>query len=263
MVQRQDLVLFSDHTVVSDKLFDSQENVVINVTSTQATQATWLNTVLMESYLLGSPVSLNSEQKSSVAQVRNGKWITVASLVHNTGFFQANFNRLQVDSSHYKIVDLLTDFVQLISGKPTEKILLTLLDMFPENRNGMIIIEQPEILLSLIPNLTADILGSKFINALRKKCGHLVINSVIDPVQEDIETSTAVEFKRFLQSNIYKSQALIALNPLPTGRAKDVTGTLRISRGPSSIQGIIPDLQIAENEYLYLTDKDNTELFYS
>lgn len=267
MVQRQDLVIFSDHSVVSKKLFGNNANTMITLTSMQATQASWALNVMIESYLFGSPVSLNSEQKSGALVVSSSQaHVTLASMVHNTSWFQSTFNKLQVNSSQYKIVDIFSDFVQLINGKSADKVLKLLLDMFPDKpESSVIVLEQPELLLSLVPNLSADMLSSKFINELRKKCALLVVNTVIDSVQEDNnnDTAPAIEFKRFLQTNIYKSNVVISLSPLPTGRAKDVTGTMKITRGAKSFEGYIPDIHVVENEYLYLTEKETTKLFYS
>lgn len=263
MGQRQDLVIFSDHSVISKKLFGEGNNTMITLTSMQATQASWALNVLVESYLFGYPISLNSEQRAGTLSADKKAFVTLASLTHNTAYFQATLNKLQVNSSQYKIVDIFSDFVGLINGKSADKILKMLVDMFPDNRDSFIVLEQPELLLSLVPNLTSDMLNTKFINELRKKCALLVVNTVIDSVQEENESAPAVEYKRFLQTNIYKSNVVISLSPLPTGRAKDVTGTLKITRGPKSFEGFVPDIHVVENEYLYLTEKEATKLFYS
>nr|CAE84404.1 Elp6 protein [Nakaseomyces delphensis] len=264
MGQRQDLVIFNDHSVFSKKLLCNGVNTVVVLTSMQATQASWAINVLMESYLFGYPVSLNSEQKSGTLEVDPQAYVTVASMVHGTSWFQSTFNKLQVNSSHYTIVDMLTDFVKMTNGKSADKILKSLADMFPDKpESSLIVLEQPELLLLLVPNLSADMLSSKFINVLRKKCALLVVNTVTDSVQVENDTAPASEFKRFLQTNIFKSNVVLSLSPLPTGRAKDVTGTLRITRGPKSFEGFIPEIHVVENEYLYLTERETTKLFYS
>lgn len=56
---------------------------------------------------------------------------------------------------------------------------------------------------------------------------------------------------------LYKSKLSLAVRPLSTGRANDVTGTLTISKGP-----LCTDDSVIEDSYQYLVTNDTVKLFY-
>lgn len=56
---------------------------------------------------------------------------------------------------------------------------------------------------------------------------------------------------------IHRSSLVVSLRPLETGRADDVTGVFRITRGPK-----LSPLQVVENEYLYFVTSDNVRIIH-
>jgi hypothetical protein len=57
---------------------------------------------------------------------------------------------------------------------------------------------------------------------------------------------------------IHQSSLVVSLRPFETGRADDVTGVLRVSRGPRKVSGS----KIVEKEHLYLVNNDNVKMFH-
>lgn len=263
-VQRQDLFIFNDQSVLSRDLYTGDSHDMILISSTNASQPLWLIIALVETRLLGNPVSINSSSTNSNNNKVNNlaSALTIGSFIHSESHYTNALHKLKVPSNGYKILDFVLDFVMKNHGKPREKILSGLVDLFPDDVSSTIILDQPEMLLSLIDGLTSDELHSKFINPLMRKSGLLIISTSIELYQNEIDTysNTVNEFNRFTMLCHYKSLAILALNPLDTGHAKDVSGKLRISRGGVSMDD--RSTHVIENEYSYLTEKESTKLFY-
>lgn len=270
-IQKQELVLFSDHSVISQQLFLGEHHNIIFLTHRLGTSSSWLINALVEANILGTPYSLN--ESSSAATTKTGARssrdsvktpVAIASFIHEATHFGASLNKLNIDSSRFEILDLLTDFVARNLGKPSDKILSELLQRFAAC-SGTILLEQPELLMSLFC-ISSDELHLKFITPLAKKCSLLVIVSSVEGFDNEFPESSGgfqrdiIEFTKFPITCFHKSIALLSLKPLDTGRAKDVTGTLRIIRGGASAKHL--PIHVVENEYLYYTQKESTKLFY-
>lgn len=266
--QRQDLTLFSDQSVLPRELLNGDGHHMFLVTSTMATQPLWLLTALIETKIKGAPLSLNgsaARRSENPATQEMKTPVVVASFLHEHSFYHQALQKLRINANAYKVVDLLTGFVQKCGGKPRDVVLKELLEQFTPDSQSTILIEQPELLLSLLDGLTSDELNQKFLQPLRKKCNLLIVSSSIDLFQDNENdpldgSRGAVEYTRFISSLIYTSIVVMNLRSLETGRAKDVTGSLMISRGGQTPAGL--SVHVVENEYLYLTEKENTRLFY-
>ncbi|QLG72940.1 hypothetical protein HG535_0E00240 [Zygotorulaspora mrakii] len=255
-VQRQDLVVFDDNSVISSALFSKETHSLISIASAPVTSPFWLISAIMEDLTLGVSNSFNETTESPPAKKYLGP-ITLVSFIHNAKYFANAFSKIKIPPSSYKVVDLLTDFVLKNSGMPNHKVLSNILKSIPDNQSSVIILEQPEILLSLLDGLTSDDLHRKLINPVMRRCKLLVVTTKLRSLIQ--ETKDGIEASRFTACTYYKSMAILSLRPLETGRAKDVTGCLRITRGGSANT---LDCQVQENEYLYFNQKENTRLFY-
>lgn len=251
--QRQDLVVFGDHSVISDQIFQNGFHHLITITASPFTSPTWLINSLVESQILGRPYSLNSD--SSAVQ-GHSRPVTVGSFVHEPQLFHNALGKLKVSPQKYKVVDLVTDLVAKSLGKPKNRLYNDILQQFPLQAQSVIVLEQPELLLSLLEGSTSDEIHSQLIAPLMKRCSVLILATNIYNDGEDT-TRDSLELSRFTLGCIYKSIAIMSLRPLETGRASDVTGTLRITRG-----GVRSPVHVVENEYLYLNQKETTRLFY-
>lgn len=251
------MVIFSDHSVITRELLDGSSHNMISIAAAPATSPFWLVNAIVEDLTLGMPHSLNSTIDSTLENKGSGL-ITILSFMHDAKHFSNAFSKLKIPLSSYKINDLLTDFMIENLSKPISEVTTGILKLIPENPSSVVILEMPEILLSLFDGFTSDDLHRKLINPLRRRCGLLIMITNLNGFVLDGKDAT--EFSRFLTSSYFKSIAVLSLRPLDTGRANDVTGSLRITRGGSSANCI--SSHVLENEYLYLNQKESTRLFY-
>lgn len=270
--QRQDLVLFSDQSVIPS-IHDEQHRMFF-IASTGASGPQWLINAFVETQSKGSPQSLNGAgaRNNNINNNNNNSnnvMTTIVSLVHAKEHYISNFQKLQINSNEYNIVDCMTDFVmkQIPKYQGNKiKLLQSILEQIDNNTRQVIILDQPELLLGLVAGLTADELFHHFINPLWRKCRLLIINSNVDMFQDGMINENInrdfIEFQRFVTSCHYNAAVILNLRPLVTGHAKDITGTLRITRGGANWDDANNDIHVVENEYLYLTEKESTRLFY-
>ncbi|SCU86435.1 LAFA_0E00738g1_1 [Lachancea sp. 'fantastica'] len=280
-VQKQELTLFSDHSVLAGSLFEKDEHHVILVTHKLGTSPSWLMNALVETKVFGAPLTLNESHNSAMNRARTKtasletrridnrikRAVTVASWVHSGEFYHSAFGKLKIDPSNYIIKDYLTDFVLKHHGKPASRVLKSLVQELTstQSHSDLILLEQPELLMHLL-NISSDELHLDFINPLARAVPLLIIISFTESYDNPgTETSEqvpcdAVEQIRFQTGCVFKSIAVLGIKPLATGRAKDITGILTISRGGATTSHLPVD--VAENEYLFHTQKDTTKLFY-
>ncbi|QHS75583.1 Elongator subunit ELP6 [Saccharomyces paradoxus] len=270
-VQRQDLVLFSDQSVLPAQFFqDSNSHNLFFITHQSSTQPLWLINALIETHILGSPNSLNESSLSRLpSSIRSHA--VLASFIHEQSHFMNSLHKLKIPSNNYCVLDFLSDFiVSNILNKPKDKILGDLLAKFSaavQNNptDTIVVIEQPELLLSLISGLTYSELNNKFITPLLRQCQVLIIvsNSDVFNIDEYDVPVHSSNLQNFYKSSFIKSMINLNLNPLKTGFARDVTGSLHVCRGGAPIATTSnTSLHVVENEYLYLNEKESTKLFY-
>lgn len=275
MSQRQDLVIFSDQSIIPT--IEDESHRMFLITSTASCGPQWLVNALVETHAKGVSVSLNTSSSPVASPQHNpNSMTTILSLAHDKNYYTSNLSKLKVNANQYNIIDCLTDFVMTTMTKFQNnkvKLLTSLVDSLSNDTRQMIILEQPELLLSLVPGLTSDELWTHFVNPIWQKCRLLVISSAIDMFQdgninepENMNNRDCLEFQRFVMSCHYKSSVILNLRPLSTGHAKDITGTLKVAKGGSDWNQFnnnsSNNIHVIENEYLYLTEKDSTRLFY-
>ncbi|CAI4049009.1 Elongator subunit ELP6 SKDI_13G4430 [Saccharomyces kudriavzevii IFO 1802] len=270
-VQRQDLVLFSDQSVMPAQLFEnSNSHNLFFITHQSSTQPLWLINALVEAHVVGFPGSLNESVPSSLSSATHSHAV-VASFIHEQNHFKNSLNKLKIPSNSYTVLDFLSDFmINTVVNRSRDKILADLLEKFSaaiQNASAdiIVIIEQPELLLSLINGLTYSELNNKFITPLLKQCQVLIIvsNSDIFNIDDYDFPLRSSNLQNFYKTSFIKSVINLNLNPLKSGFAKDVTGSLHVCRGGAPI-ATLPNtnLHVVENEYLYLSEKESTKLFY-
>ncbi|CEP64020.1 Elongator subunit ELP6 LALA0_S10e00408g [Lachancea lanzarotensis] len=276
-VQKQELTLFSDHSVLAESLFEKDVHQIILITHKLGTSPIWLVNALVETLVFGAPLTLNESHSGAVNRARTRttsqdtnrirKAVTIASWIHNDEFYHSAFGKLKIDPSNYSINDYLTDFVLKNHGKPASKVLKSIVQelLSAQSQTGLLVLEQPELLMHLL-NISSDELHLDFINPLARAVPLLVVVSYTESYDnpgteaaEQVPRDT-VEQIRFHTGCFFKSIAVLGIKPLATGRAKDITGILTICRGGATTSHLPVD--VVENEYLFHTQKDTTKLFY-
>ncbi|SCU86766.1 LANO_0C09142g1_1 [Lachancea nothofagi CBS 11611] len=273
-VQKQELSVFDDHSTLSKALFEQGEHHVLFVTSKLGTSPPWLINALVETQVFGAPLTLNESSSSAANRAHSRlpiansdkKAAIIASWLHSSDYFHSALGKLKIDQNRYQVHDYLTDFVLKNHDKPASKVLKSLIqELTMQSATDLLILEQPELLMHLL-NITSDVLHLDFINPLTRIIPVVVIVSYTESYDNPGADSTErlspdmIEQIRFLNGCFFKSIVVFGIKPLMTGRAKDITGTLTISRGGASLSHL--PINVAENEYLFHTQKDATKLFY-
>lgn len=265
-VQRQDLTIFNDQSVLSKSLFTEGLSHLLFVTHRLGTSPSWLINAITESYIYGIPFSLNESDTSAAnRKAVCTRPLVIASFIHESAYFTSSLNKLKIDSSQYRILDFLTDFALKYTGNPKEKVLTELINCLSKQSGRILILEQPELLIPLL-NITSDELHLNFINPLMKMFSVVVLVSSVEGYENtnadsgEYQKKDMIDMIRYTHSCFHKSIVLLALKPLDTGRANDITGTLRITKGGASPSRL--PVHVVENEFLFHSQRDSTKLFY-
>lgn len=277
-MMKQDLILFSNQSCI-----DSAANGIWLINSMLATQPIWLINAIMETVIKGVPNSINSSSNlKEPVGFQRGSTVTLCSFIHEIDYYQVPLSKISnIDSNQYNIIDFMSNyiknknFINNTNNSPSSSrnidALQKIVDDFP-NFSNMIILDHPELLLSLIGCSSIE-LWNGLIKPLQLKCDKLLISNSIewfnldlnDPINSNnIETKETVELNKFLLNCLHQCVINLTIKPLSTGYAKDISGTLTITRGGQPLNlPIGSSLHIIENEYLYLNEKESTKLFYA
>lgn len=261
MSQKQDLNLFIDNSIIPEKIFTSDPLFGL-ITHTQGTSPSWLLNLLIENSLYGTCV-INHE-KNQHREVRADS--IVISFLHDYEYFEKDLRRNGIevnDNKQFHFIDLFTDLFQKIStpesiAKTFDQI-ATQIQSFP-NKKRIVFIEGIEFLLSATNIQSIQLLNQ--INKLNKVANGIFVISSVDKELIDVHHSNPnlPEFKTldFVIRLLHRSNIVLGLRPLETGRAKDITGTLTISKGTVPFESLV----ISEKEYLFFINRESTKLFY-
>ena len=245
MQQNQDLNVYSNHRILpntSDKNHSSIYSILYN----NGTYPLWLINKF-----------INEDSNSSEYK------FTVSSFINNNKFMKQNITQNVGNTSKIDI-----EYVDMTLGLQTTS-LPKLVDAkykhISSKEGRILILEQPELLISSLEGMTSISLYNDFINKLQnEKFQHIIIISNIDYYNHYINSFLQYQYTTFFQSLQYKSDVIFTVKSLKTGFAKDISGTLTITKGGAfDISKHANDVKIVENEYFFYVVKDNVvKLFY-
>lgn len=260
------------------------------ITYNQSTSPNWLINGLIEDTLFGNATkSLNNHEsyhqmKKKDIIIKNKK-IMILSFLHNKEFYIKNCKRIGINleekekeqQQQFQFIDYFNDlFINLIKN-PNDSIkdinkmfdnIINSLNNDSKDDVDVIIIEGVEILL-FATNITSNQLIFN-INRLNKKCRQLFVVSSKECLFKNNESigvtfsfdDPMIKINDFLIKLLHRSQLNITLEPLITGRAKDITGSLTISKGCIPYDENL-SISINEKEYVYHITKDSqVKLYY-
>lgn len=253
---KQDLVLFADTSIIP-----RGSKVCGTITHTQGTSPAWLVESLVENGLFGT-CSINADGKAS-RSLRGD--VVLISLVHDEGFYDLKRNSIALgETPQFHFVDLFTDLFGKVGDvehlNKTFDQLASQIDQYT-SEHKTVLVEGLEFLIG-----ATQLTASHILNQLTKlqrvsQAIFVILAADKELVQLKVNDSSLIEFRmnELLTRLIHRSHLAISLRPLETGKAKDVTGTLTISRGALPFEG---STEVMEKEYLFLTSKDQqTKLF--
>lgn len=261
MAQKQDLNLFIDNSIIPEKVFTTEPLLGL-ITHTQGTSPSWLINLLIENSLYGTCV-INHE-KNQHREIRADT--VVVSFLHDYEYYEKELRRNGIelnDNKQFHFIDLFTDLFQKIS---TPESIAKLFDQIATQIQGfsqkksVIFIEGIEFLLAATNITSIQLLNQ--VNKLVKLSNAVFVISSTDKELIDAHNGNQnlPEFKTldFVIRLIHRSNVVLGLRPLETGRAKDITGTLTISKGTIPFESLV----VSEKEYLYFINRETTKLFF-
>lgn len=255
--QPQDLVFFDDNSLISERILAGNESLLHVISHSQHSAPSWLVNALVENCLLGSAHTINRDFTEKVPG--RGSLIYV-SFLHQRDYLVKSCRKqgLDLDAvSGFHFVDCFTDLFTKDVPNPTdasesvEKLFKKIGNVVlgEENDRKCVVIEGVEILLAAT-NVSSNALLSS-LQTVNRLCKALFVVANIDGSMFDMNSVVAADpvfrFTDFVVKLIHKSSLNISLLPLPTGKARDITGSLTVARG-----ALPPgNLQVSEGEYLY------------
>ncbi|CCH46153.1 Elongator complex protein 6 [Wickerhamomyces ciferrii] len=260
MSQQQDLNLFVDNSIIPQKVYRDEPLFGV-ITHTQGTSPSWLINLLIENALYGTCV-INHE-KNQHRQLRSN--VVVISFLNDFDFYEKDLKRNGIevnDNQQFHFIDLFTDLFQKIN---TPESIVKIFDQLSKTIQNIpnkktILIEGIEFLLSSTGITSIQLLNQ--INKLNKIADALFIITGADKELIDIQHAnpSLPEFKTldFIIRLLHRSNIVLGLRPLETGRAKDITGTLTISKGTIPFDSLV----VSEKEYLFFVSRETTKLFF-
>ena len=241
----QDIAFYSNGSVFAD-------NSVALVTSTYEVIPTWLINSLLSLVLGGK--SSGPEHIVLVSFLDR-------SQVHNRALLKAGIDLNQKKAAmggsaaapftHIDLSTFLTKDLTLLQSTIEKSVRST-------PGSTCILFEFLDLLLSM-GKTAAEVL--EFAGNIQKLASNVFFFCQADEelLNDGALHSSSIEAAQssLLLGLLYRSHLSLAVRPLSTGRASDVTGTLTISKGPLST-----DDSVQEDSYQYLVSGDTVKLFY-
>lgn len=192
-----------------------------------------------ECYL--SPQSPNFQKPSSQ--------VIFVTFLNTESTYSKSFSKLSVsNNSNFKLISFL-------DPKINEKVKLEnwfdfISKQISENtkNDSVLILENPSILLDLIPGLTNDKFLSQLQSLQSLSCLYITISS-------NLSYNSII-----LPQLLHRSSLIVSLTALETGRADDISGILSISNGPVLFSDDKRKLNL--REYSYLVTTNSVKLYY-
>lgn len=268
--QNQDLVFFQNNSLIAHEILNTPSSSLSIISHQQGTSPTWLINSLIENALIGTAGLIN---KDLMVKEKNRSQVYMISFLNNDEFYIRNCKKNGLDlnsQSNFHFIDCFSDlFTSKIQSLEHSRDLINKLFLEIKleiskniDEKKIIFIEWPELLL-----LATDVLVNDLVFHLldiNKLCRQLFVISPqdIQVIDTQFNNTYDTEFKitDFLTKLYFRSQLNINLQPLVTGRANDITGSLTVSKGTIPYHNI--NLKIIEKEYIYhITKESSVKLF--
>ena len=255
MDTHQTLEFHKDGSLISPAILESANLFLSIITQAPETSASWLVNHLVENALQGT-----SSLGHNLTRIPNRAEVFYISFMHSQDFYVTNCKKNGMDllaAKNFHFVDCFSElFLKLIPNPSSADGSVD--DLFSDIKKKISAVSGPVVVFLEAPEflLSSTTISTNFLLAQIAKINKVVqeVIVVVNPVPEyqivDVD-DPAFKATDFLNKLYYKSFLNVSLSPLPTGRAKDITGRLAITRG-------IIQSDVVEREYVYLLSKEGS-----
>lgn len=265
--QQQDLVFFTDGSLLSFEKGSKRPQLHI-ISYRDGTAPMWLVTSLVENCLVGTANQVNRDLKSEAKDCS----VLYVSFSTTEDSFKKACTKQAVDIDSLSLFEYLdystslftTEFVP--SKDPStqcEKLFSNIASKLKSKNtvHKVVFIESPELLLA-----ATDLPSNELLAGIRGLNEFATVIPIINVHNSnyDLESSNGQDptFRSsdFFVKLFHSSSLNVQLQPLSTGKAKDITGSLTVTRG--ALPGPT-NLEVLEREYVFQVTKDATaKLFF-
>lgn len=269
--QEQDLVIFKDNNVISEKILTSESSYFSIISYAEGTQPAWLVNSIIENAMLGTASQVNKDLNRK--QPKRSEVIFI-SFSNPHEFYIKGCKKYGLELSrdpNFHYIDCFSELFTKHITNPGDALaqvkalfeLITSAINKIDSVRKIIFLENPEILICATNITSFDL--SNIITRFNRLCRNLYLitnqaspqlvnlsnNDISDPSYKNTDFVTKLHQRAHLN---------IHLEPLTTGRAKDITGILTVSRGSLPFeQGISVD----EKSFTYHVSKEwNIKLYF-
>lgn len=225
---RQDLILYKDGSIVSPTV--SKESGYLSVVRhAPGTYPLWFIATLLSVAATNTAKGVNHSLKP-----QPGAGATLVSFTNNRDFYALAFKL--VGPLKFEFIDCFSHLFdkQIPDPENATKLIATLFQQIQKQAKGVLVIDGVELLQMATNILTIEL--TFHLQLLLKTCSQVwVITS--DPL-------TATE--ELYENLLWRSHLVVHFKPLDTGRAKDITGLMTVTRGP-----VPAPTPVAEEEWIY------------
>lgn len=269
--QEQDLVLFKDNNVITDKILNSSSSYLSVISNAEGTQPTWIVNTLIENAMVGTASQVNKDLNKRVPRRSDVIFISFSNPedIYLKGCKKVGLELAR--DSNFQFIDCFTELFTKYITNPEDaltqvkSLFKSITDTIDKTNNSkrMIFLENPEILLYGTNISSIDL--SHLITKLNRQCRNLfLITNQVSPQIVNLSNENMMDpsYKStdFATKLHQKAHLNIHLEPLTTGRAKDITGILTVSKGAVPFDnGIVVD----EKSFTYNVSKEsNIKLYF-
>lgn len=261
--QQQDLIYFSNGSLLfNDEFLGSSVHII---SYHDGTAPMWLTTTLVENCLIGTANLVNRELQASERDCS----VVYVSFIHSLDDFEKACRKQVVDFSSLSLFKFL-DYSQslftteLIATKDARSQVAILFEQIVcatnslETSKAVVFLDSPEILLAATNLPVSDLLsGIRKLNRLATVVPIINVHLSIVDMKTNVPEDPAYRISDFYVKLFHTSSLNVSLQPLSTGKAKDITGSLTVTKG-----AIPTNVDIAEREYFFQVTKDATAKLY-
>lgn len=253
----QDLVFYHDNSLISDAALSNGHWLTI-VSHLQGTSPAWLVDSLVENALVGTAAQINQELHKTAGRSH----VYFASFVHPYDFLAKGCkkNGLDLAQHNFHHIDCFTNLFAKVppvnAASPAAKLFGDIEAQLLQHSPCVVFLESPHLLL-LATDLSASDLVAHIMALSRASRQVVLVVPQDSPHLVDllVDNPADVVFKysEFLTKLYHRSHLNVHLQPLPTGRAKDITGSITVTKG--CVPGPV---KIMEKEYIYHLSKESS-----